>query len=117
MTMGRSGNVDSAGHDVEQQLSALADRQVATNDLLVTMLNQTMDVRRVLEQVLNLQNNLLIEVQAAKAAAMDANLRSVNLSTDVEQLTSTVNALGDRLELLERTVRGLRVYKVVSPDV
>lgn len=102
--------------DVERTLRELAERQVATNDLLVTLVRQVMSLQTVVDQLSRLQDGLLVDVRSAKAAAVDAGLRSSNASMDLERAVEAVDRLGSRVDALERTVRSLKIYKSVLPS-
>jgi len=47
---------------------------------------------------------------------MDASARMANVTTDLNDLTSNVSLLAAKIDSMERTLRGLRVYKAVQTE-
>ena len=95
----------------------LADKLVTLGDSLVVILNQSVAVQNRLNDLVRLYDGLLVDTRSAKAAALDAATHGVNLSTDIDHLLDVVGALGERVDALERTVRGLKIYKNVSSNI
>ncbi len=92
------------------------DRVNAVSELVMAMTREVAELRRVLDVQSVTTNTLLTSTASAKAAATDASAHSSNVAVDIASLMTAVNDMSARVEALERTVRGLKIYKSVQTD-
>ena len=92
------------------------DRVNAVSELVMAMTREVAELRRVLDVQSVTTNTLLTSTASAKAAAADASAHSSNVAVDIASLMTAVNDMSARVEALERTVRGLKIYKSVQTD-